>query len=394
MRIKLHPALKHGGYSATAVLPGENRADFEKLYQDLIAELVPMATLEEDIVADLARLVWRKQNLATFKRAEEARTLWLDIRSEAFDKRFPNQADPSSWTTLSDTECDEIDQTTDAAMELAQKELGEAFGLVLAGDRATIERLLRDLNIEERLNVLIDKCLKRFLFVRGLIWECSSAPHHTKATIQIKKLHPALKRGGYSTTAVLPGENWADFKELYKGLIGDLEPTGALEEDIVADIARVLWRKQNLATFNRAELARTRWLEIRTEVFDKRSVDNSSWTTTLSDREREILEEVRRIVENVTQNEVKQANEAIKVDEATNAAKDRARKVLGGAFELVEAGDTATVERLLRDLKIEEQLDAMVDKCLKRLLFVRGLKSMSGSSSAPQQRIADHTKTA
>jgi hypothetical protein len=114
----------------------------------------------------------------------------------------------------------------------------------------------------------------------------------------------------------------------------------------------------------------------------------------LSDREREILEEVRRIVENVTQNEVKQANEAIKVDEATNAAKDRARKVLGGAFELVEAGDTATVERLLRDLKIEEQLDAMVDKCLKRLLFVRGLKSMSGSSSAPQQRIADHTKTA
>ena len=31
-----HPALKHGAYSAIAVLPGENRAEFEKLRRDLI----------------------------------------------------------------------------------------------------------------------------------------------------------------------------------------------------------------------------------------------------------------------------------------------------------------------------------------------------------------------
>ena len=34
-----HPALKHGAYSATAVLPGERRAAFEKLHRGLIAEL-------------------------------------------------------------------------------------------------------------------------------------------------------------------------------------------------------------------------------------------------------------------------------------------------------------------------------------------------------------------
>jgi hypothetical protein len=36
-----HPALKHGAYSATALLPGENPADFRELHQCLIAELAP-----------------------------------------------------------------------------------------------------------------------------------------------------------------------------------------------------------------------------------------------------------------------------------------------------------------------------------------------------------------
>jgi hypothetical protein len=29
---KIHPALKHGGYSATGLLPGEDPAAFEKLH--------------------------------------------------------------------------------------------------------------------------------------------------------------------------------------------------------------------------------------------------------------------------------------------------------------------------------------------------------------------------
>jgi hypothetical protein len=54
---KNHPALKHGGYAATAILPVENRADFEKLHQSLIAELAPVGALEDDIVATIARMV-------------------------------------------------------------------------------------------------------------------------------------------------------------------------------------------------------------------------------------------------------------------------------------------------------------------------------------------------
>ena len=71
---RIHPALKHGAYSATAVLPGESRAEFEKLHRGLIAELVPSGVLEDDIVVAIARLVWRKQNLGTLRIAERAQS--------------------------------------------------------------------------------------------------------------------------------------------------------------------------------------------------------------------------------------------------------------------------------------------------------------------------------
>ena len=168
----------------------------------------------------------------------------------------------------------------------------------------------------------------------------------------LNKIHPALKHGGYAATAILPGENRADFEKLHQSLIAELAPVGALEDDIVATVARFVWRKQNLATFRIAELARDRYWAKLPKVLPREEKDPAN-------------------------------HEA-----AIRAAKDEARKELGDIYELVEIGKTATVDRLLQDLEVEERLDAMIDKCLKRLLFLRGLKSLStASSSAPPQPI-------
>ena len=170
---------------------------------------------------------------------------------------------------------------------------------------------------------------------------------------QVNKLHPALKHGGYSATSVLPGEDRADFEKLHQDLIAEFNPVGALEHDIVATVARLLWRKRNLATFRIAELVKVLEFQISHGLYDRHEHDV-----------------------------------------AMQSAVDEVRKEIGAAYELTQIGDTATVQCFLRDLKIEDRLDAMVDKCLKRLLFVRGLKSISGSASTPQQRITDHTKAA
>jgi hypothetical protein len=83
---------------------------------------------------------------------------------------------------------------------------------------------------------------------------------------RVKKCHPALRHGGFATTTILPGESAAEFEKQHRKLIAELTPNGALEEDIVATMARLLWRKQNLATFRIAELARRRCEQIKYQM--------------------------------------------------------------------------------------------------------------------------------
>jgi hypothetical protein len=46
---KHHGALKHGGYSALRLLPGESAEEFERLRKDLVEEMAPRGPLEEDM---------------------------------------------------------------------------------------------------------------------------------------------------------------------------------------------------------------------------------------------------------------------------------------------------------------------------------------------------------
>jgi len=180
---------------------------------------------------------------------------------------------------------------------------------------------------------------------------------------KFKKRHPALKHGAYSSTAVLLGEDPSEFEELYQALIAELAPTGALEEDTVADIARLVWRKQNLATLRLAEFARDRREATRSKAAEEGSLPYC------------LQAPLQR--------------QAAQREAAIQTAEDKAREELGEVYELAELGETANVDRLLRDLGVEDRLDAMIDKCLKRLLFLRGLKSLpTASSSAPPQPVA------
>ena len=164
-------------------------------------------------------------------------------------------------------------------------------------------------------------------------------------SVHVKKFRAALKHGAFSATAILPGEDPDAFKELHQNILAELALVGALEDEIGWTIARLVWRKKNLATLRKAEFA---------------------------------LEHESRIQAQIRLDEVPEMREA-----AMQAADDQARKDLGANYELVEIGEVATVDRLLQDLAVVERLDAMIDKCLKRLLFLRGLKSLRPVSSSP-----------
>jgi len=152
----------------------------------------------------------------------------------------------------------------------------------------------------------------------------------TDVLVAVNKIPPALKHAAYSATTLLPGEDAAAFDKLHQALIAEFAPVGALEEDIVSEIARLTWRKQNLATFRTAELAQERFEEICRE-----------------------------------------------------------KVPFGDIYQLIDIGEPATVEGLMKELEIKERLDGLISKCLKQLLMVRGVKSLSvASSSVPTPQIS------
>jgi hypothetical protein len=102
-------------------------------------------------------------------------------------------------------------------------------------------------------------------------------------------------------------------------------------------MARYVWRRDRLDVLRIAKLAEKRVLCIRAKEL--------KLTTLLEDRA--VWEEART----------------------------KAREELGGACDLVEIG--VSEEQLAKEIETRGKLDDMIDKCLKRLLFLRGLKSMA-----------------
>ena len=179
-------ALRHGVYSAMAVLPGEDQAAFEQYRREIIAEYNLSGRSEEELGDYLARLMWRRQNLSTYRIAEHARKRHGEIYAEC---RPPSSLpDFSGYFDEPETRSEEeLCALREQANEQAQTELGAALELVEAGDVATTDYLLEELSIIERLGHMIDRCLKQLLFVKGLK-SISSPSATTVATPRIPKL--------------------------------------------------------------------------------------------------------------------------------------------------------------------------------------------------------------
>jgi hypothetical protein len=170
--------------------------------------------------------------------------------------------------------------------------------------------------------------------------------------------HPALKHGAYSGLSMLPGEDPKQFQKLLEVVIAEYQIDGPSEHMIAFQLARVMWREQNLDIYRYAAQARKLYSEIRSELVPER---RASLADRISGAEPD-PEQVR---------------------EAEKAAKKRASKELGGAWKLVELGDVLTLEHLLKEVEIAERLSRQKERFLKQLMFVRGAKSMSLSSLKP-----------
>ena len=87
-RRRTNNALQHGLYSKDILLPWDSRKNFERLFEDLKAELCPRGRAEEEAVLDLAVLHWDKQ------------TVWRMRQSAVLNDPFTHdimQTECKSW---------------------------------------------------------------------------------------------------------------------------------------------------------------------------------------------------------------------------------------------------------------------------------------------------------
>ena len=116
----------------------------------------------------LTRLVWRKKNLATFRLAASARARNSEILAQAEPRFIPptfpmlGQFEPDERTP------EELSAAREEAKEQAREELGETLQLVEMGNDATVERFFEELSVVDRIDSMIDRCIKRLLMVRGV----------------------------------------------------------------------------------------------------------------------------------------------------------------------------------------------------------------------------------
>ena len=80
------------------------------------------------------------------------------------------------------------------------------------------------------------------------------------------------------------------------------------------------------------------------------------------------------------------------VADSRRAAEEQARKELGDEYELIKIGKAATFDGLIKELEIRERLEAAIARCLKQLLLVRGVKSISVAASP--KHLSDPPKAA
>jgi hypothetical protein len=239
-----------------------------------------------------------------------------------------------------------------------------------------------------------------------------------------KRFRPpsAYKHGGFSKTVLFPWEDAQEFEALHRNLQNELEPSGALEEDAVYTILTCIWRKRRIRDKRNLDtLAALQQKDLQAlsekplPFFDTRQekaiyalahrprndgrprfegkvsqlIGFSSSLYGLLHQEylemsmnmlgQELKAHLMREVPKEKYPTTPEWVQAVK-REVDEVLLPRARAEMESPDHLAaKAAEFITTDRILEDLNLEERLDAMVDRAMRRLAQMKFMKQIAGS---------------
>jgi hypothetical protein len=186
---------------------------------------------------------------------------------------------------------------------------------------------------------------------------------------QIRRLPGALRHGGFSKIAILPGEDPAEFEQLHRGLIEEWRPNGPTEDDTVLTMAVATWRKTRLQKFLWAQLCRES--DCISALRDLCSVippDPVAFERALKTLPKEWANRLRDVLSREYFDSIPDWVSAI--------TKGIAKAMLPEIHPLGELPAERLLEGFNRELALEERLDRQIDRAMKRLIQAKGLKEL------------------
>jgi hypothetical protein len=215
-----------------------------------------------------------------------------------------------------------------------------------------------------------------------------------KSSHRAGKQHNALKHGAFSTIIILPWEDPEEFRILHAALIAEWNPVGPTEQDAVFTIAKGMWRKRRMQLFLMNDMQRCSTYPDHAAYHEAHALRSFCEVLESSPDKPEDVElafgllSVRNcdhLRRKFSQYDFQSTSEWIRAiqNEVTSVLLPEAERG-DRLVEVVISRDAQffTQEVVKHELAVDERIDAMTDRAIKRLVQAKAFKQMLGSTCA------------
>ena len=212
--------------------------------------------------------------------------------------------------------------------------------------------------------------------------------------------HNALRHGVFSTMITLPWEDPKEFLTLHSALIAEWNPAGPTEQEAVFTIAKGMWRKRRMQLFLDNDMQRCSTYPDHVAYHEAHALRSFCKFLESSLEKPENVEVAFGLLSAEKRDHLKRkfpqldfqsTSEWIRAiqNEVTSVFLPEA-ELFDRSVEVLISRDAGffTQEVVKHELAVEERIDAMIDRSIKRLVHTKTFKQMLGSVSANERTIS------
>jgi hypothetical protein len=189
--------------------------------------------------------------------------------------------------------------------------------------------------------------------------------------------------------AILPGESLTEYVDLANRLATELEPHGPLQWDALLTIAKAMWWKQRRQRFTAARMT-TAMYDPGQQLYDEALVLTAAYHALLNETEEYEIEGILGRLSETLRNHLLRECPRNRFKTSKAWARAMARKIekrwLPAATqfgqppaEVLMGRSAATIsdEMFMRDLEVEERLEALIDRTFQRFFRLKAVENQT-----------------